>query len=202
MATGDVFIVDDNPHNLALLSKILGSAGYRVRAANRGRRALEMIQALPPDLVMLDVMMPEMDGYEVCQRLKADPATREIPVMFISALSEAMDKLRGFAEGAVDYVTKPFDAAEVLARVDTQLRLYRLQRDKNRFLGMAAHDLRSPLTVLVGYSEFLAQTPLTDEQRDFVDQIRTTTRFMQALVSDLLDLSAIEAGRLQLNLEE
>jgi two-component system sensor histidine kinase/response regulator len=216
MDRGDVFLVDDNANNLALLSSILKSAGYRVRAVNGSRRALGMIEALPPELILLDVMMPELDGYAVCEQLKQREATRHVPVIFLSALSEGLDKVRAFAVGGVDYVTKPFDAAEVLARVDTQLRLFRLQKDlaernreleemaelKNRFLGMAVHDLRSPLTVVGGYAEFLTLTALSAEQRDFVDRIRSTARYMESLVGDLLDLSAIESGRLQLRLEE
>ena len=213
---GDVFIVDDNPNNLTLLATILRGAGHRVRAANSGRRALETVEALPPELVMLDVSMPDMDGYEVCQRLKAMPGLKAVPVIFTSALAEAVDKVRGFAAGGVDYVTKPFDRGEVLARVQTQLRVFRLQREllarnqelsalneeKNRLLGAVVHDLRTPLTVVAGYAEFLRLGVLDDEQRDFVEQILRTTGFMEALVDDLLDLSAIEAGSLQLRLEE
>jgi DNA-binding response OmpR family regulator len=129
MSKGDIFLVDDNANNLTLLYGILRNAGYQVRAANNGRRALETVGAFPPELVMLDINMPEMNGYEVCERLKAEPATRDIPVIFISALDDVFDKVRAFEVGGVDYVPKPFHAEEVLARVETQLNLFRLRRD-------------------------------------------------------------------------
>jgi DNA-binding response OmpR family regulator len=129
MSAGDVFIVDDNPNNLALLAGILRQAGYHVRAANDGRRALSMVGALKPELIMLDITMPGMDGFEVCRRLKADEALRDVPVIFISALDDVMDKVTAFKVGGVDYVTKPFEAAEVLARVESQLQIHRLRSE-------------------------------------------------------------------------
>jgi DNA-binding response OmpR family regulator len=129
MSKGDIFLVDDNPNNLTLLYGILRKAGYQVRAANNGRRALETVAAYPPELVMLDINMPDMNGYEVCERLKASEATRDIPVIFISALDDVFDKVRAFEVGGVDYVPKPFHAEEVLARVETQINLFRLRRD-------------------------------------------------------------------------
>jgi PleD family two-component response regulator len=129
MTCGDVFIVDDTPANLDLLAAILRDSGYDVRVANSGRRALRVVHAHPPDLVMLDIQMPEMDGYEVCRQLKADPATSAIPVIFISALDDVFDKVRAFRAGGVDYVAKPFQAEEVLARVETQMELVRLRRE-------------------------------------------------------------------------
>jgi DNA-binding response OmpR family regulator len=127
--SGDIFIVDDNPGNLALLAGILREAGYGVRAANDGHQALAAIGARPPDVVMLDIQMPVLDGYEVCRLLKAEPSTRDVPVVFISALDGVIDKVKAFAEGGVDYVTKPFEAAEVVARVENQLRILRLRRE-------------------------------------------------------------------------
>jgi PleD family two-component response regulator len=132
MTPGDVFIVDDTPANLDLLAAILRDAGYSVRVANNGRRALRVVGAHPPDLVILDIKMPEIDGYEVCRRLKTDPATSAIPVIFISALDDAFDKARAFGAGGVDYVAKPLQAEEVLARVETQLELVRLRREVER----------------------------------------------------------------------
>lgn len=123
----DVLIVDDNPTNLQLLSRILQDHGYRVRAVTSGARALASVQMLPPELILLDIRMPGLDGYEVCRRLKADPATEDIPVLFISALDEVSDKLQAFEAGGVDYITKPFQLAEVIARIETHLSLRRLQ---------------------------------------------------------------------------
>ncbi|MBK6313606.1 MAG: response regulator [Blastocatellia bacterium] len=125
---GDILVVDDNPVNLDLLSNMLQDRSYRVRVATNGRRALAAAKSRPPDLVMLDINMPEMDGYEVCRQLKADPVTADVPVIFISALDEAMDKVRAFEVGGADYVTKPFQFEEVLARIENQLKLSRLQR--------------------------------------------------------------------------
>jgi PAS domain S-box-containing protein len=125
----NILIVDDTPHNLRLLSQMLSEHGYQVRAALNGPRALAAVQATPPDLILLDIMMPEMDGYEVCNRLKADEHTRNIPVLFISALNETEDKVKGFGAGGLDYITKPFQLGEVLARVETHLKLSRLQRE-------------------------------------------------------------------------
>jgi eukaryotic-like serine/threonine-protein kinase len=129
---GDVLVVDDNPINLDLLSGMLSERQYRVRVATNGRRALAAARSVPPDLVMLDINMPEMDGYEVCRQLKADESTRDVPVIFISALDEAMDKVKAFESGGADYVTKPFQFEEVLARIENQLKLSRLQRDLER----------------------------------------------------------------------
>ncbi len=126
---GDIFIVDDNSINLAVLAGILQDGGFQVRAANTGRRALAMVALDPPELIMLDIQMPELNGYDVCLKLKANEATQSIPVIFISALDDVSDKVRAFEVGGVDYVTKPFHAREVLARVDAQIRLFRLQRE-------------------------------------------------------------------------
>ncbi len=123
-----IIVVDDIHANLHLLAEILGRAGYSVRPVPTGALALSSIQASPPDLVLLDIMMPEMDGYEVCAKIKGDPRTHDIPVIFISALHEIFDKVKAFELGGVDYITKPFHPEEVLARVSTHLALSRLQR--------------------------------------------------------------------------
>jgi len=124
-----VLIVDDTPANLHLLSRMLSLRGYKVRAANSGTRALAAIRANPPDLILLDIMMPEMNGYEVCEQLKTDEQTRDIPVIFISALDAMEDKIKAFTAGGVDYVTKPFQGKEVLARVKTHLALRSMQKN-------------------------------------------------------------------------
>ena len=124
----DILIVDDQPANLRVLAVILSKAGYRVRAAPDARLALEAIESKLPDLVLLDVKMPGMDGYEMCRRLKAAERSREIPVVFVSGAGEVVDKIQGFAVGGVDYIAKPFDSAEVVARVNTHVRLRQVQR--------------------------------------------------------------------------
>lgn len=125
---GDILIVDDTVANLEILTQFLTEAGYEVRPARNGKLALKLAQAAPPDLILLDIIMPDMDGYAVCEALKADERTCDIPVIFISALSEAFDKVKGFGVGAVDYVTKPFQYEEVLARVNTHLLLCQQQQ--------------------------------------------------------------------------
>ncbi|MCP4544060.1 MAG: response regulator [Chloroflexi bacterium] len=128
LIAGDILIVDDTPANLRLLSGMLGEQGYKVRLAPNGKLALMNAQAAPPDLILLDIKMPGLSGYEVCEQLKADPRTRNIPVIFISALDQTEDKVKAFTLGGVDYVTKPLQVEEVLARVETHLKLRELQK--------------------------------------------------------------------------
>ena len=182
---GDILIVDDTIPNLELLSKLLTDNGYKVRAVPSGTMALTAAQAAPPDLVLLDVAMPGLDGYEVCARLKSDDRTRNIPILFISALDEDMDKVKAFEVGGVDYITKPFRAAEIVARIETHLNLQRLQdrlsqtnaqllaaneqlmqardealranRAKSIFLANMSHELRTPLNAILGYTELLQE---------------------------------------------
>jgi two-component system, sensor histidine kinase and response regulator len=117
---GNILIVDDTPDNLRLLSSTLIQEGYKVRSVINGAMALMGAQAAPPDLIVLDIKMPDMDGYEVCQRLKQLQQTREIPVIFISALDDVFDKVKAFNSGGVDYIQKPFHIEEVRARIENQ----------------------------------------------------------------------------------
>lgn len=128
-ASGDVFLVDDNPANVRLLAEVLKQAGHQVRASISAPRALETLRAHPPEVVLLDVTMPEMDGFELCRALKADPATCELPVIFISAHDTPDERVRAFRAGGADYVVKPFEPVEIVARVATQLRLSRLTKE-------------------------------------------------------------------------
>lgn len=123
-----ILVVDDNPDNVRLLSTILTEKGYQVRKALNGQRAIATVQEFPPTLILLDVMMPEMNGYEVCAKLKASPKTCSIPVIFLSALDDVLDKVKAFDVGAVDYITKPFQDKEVLARVANQLTIQSQQK--------------------------------------------------------------------------
>ncbi len=124
-----VMVVDDEPDNLRLLETMLREKGYEVRSFPRGRLALEAAALRPPDLILLDVNMPEISGYEVCERLKGDARLSEIPVLFLTALNETEDKVRAFRIGGVDFISKPFHFEEVYARVETQLKLHHLQRE-------------------------------------------------------------------------
>ncbi len=138
-----ILLVDDNPTNLQLLFETLDDRGYKLLIAKDGRAALSIAGKANPNLILLDIMMPEIDGYEVCRQLKANPATAEIPVIFLSALTDTKDKVHGLDLGAVDYVTKPFQPDEVIARVNTHLTVYRLKKEldeKNKEL-KEANDL-------------------------------------------------------------
>ncbi len=123
----DILVVDDTPANLQVLSGLLKDCGYKVRPVPGGNLALQAAQSLPPDLILLDIKMPDMDGFEVCRRLKAEPQLKDVPVIFISALNETIDKVQAFGVGGVDYVTKPFQFEEVAARVRTHLGLRQMQ---------------------------------------------------------------------------
>ena len=125
---GSVLIVDDTPENLTVLRQMLTEHGFHVRPAISGEIALKTVQTDLPDLILLDIVMPSMDGYEVCRKLKADEQTKHIPIIFISALNELKDKVKAFSEGGVDYITKPFQIEEVLVRVKTHMTLHSLQR--------------------------------------------------------------------------
>ncbi len=125
---GCIVIVDDNPQNLATLKQMLIDDGYDVRPAINGDTALVMIGKILPDLILLDIIMPDMDGYEVCRRLKADETTRNISVIFLSALDKSLDKVKAFEVGGVDYITKPFQIEEVLIRVKTHIELRNMQK--------------------------------------------------------------------------
>ena len=158
---GTILIVDDNPNNLEVLMGLLGHAGYKVRPALSGEIALRAVKANLPDLILLDVRMPGLDGYETCKRLKAEARSRDIPVIFISAMQDTEDKLAGFDAGGVDYVAKPFQAEEVLARVRAHIQLHRIQRqlesmveERTRKLAQSEARYRvlfedSPLAVVV-----------------------------------------------------
>ncbi len=124
---GDILLVDDRPDNLRLLLNILKDKGYKVRCVTNGAMALRVCLRHPPDLIFLDIQMPEMNGYEVCEQLKANPETAEIPVIFLSVIEETLEKVHAFNVGGVDYITKPFQVKEVVARVETQLQILRLQ---------------------------------------------------------------------------
>lgn len=160
-AQANILVVDDTPANLRLLVGILAEKGYTVRPARDGFQALSIAQNVSLDLILLDINMPEMDGYEVCSKLKADERTCEIPVIFISALSDVLDKVKAFDVGGVDYITKPFQVEEVLARVETHLALQHLQNSlqaKNDELTKTNQDLANTLQELKTTQEELIQS--------------------------------------------
>jgi two-component system sensor histidine kinase/response regulator len=214
-----VLIVDDTPANLELLSRMLERRGYKMRAAVSGQLALQAARNDPPDLILLDINMPEMNGYEVCAKLKSDEKLKDIPVIFLSALSETTDKVKAFGAGGVDYITKPFQFEEVEARVETHLELRRQKRqlqenyDKLRELEklrdslvhMIIHDLRSPLTGIYSYLELIRRTEKNTLSADAVcyiaEAMKAVTQMIQ-IVSDVLDTSKMEEGQMKLKVAE
>ena len=143
MTTESILLVDDNPTNLQMLFQLLEkSVGCKLLVAKNGETALTIARKTQPDLILLDIMMPGIDGFEVCRRLKADPVTSPIPVIFLSALDETADKVKGLQLGAVDYVSKPFQAEEVIARVNTHLTIHRLSREVQEQRDQLEHELK------------------------------------------------------------
>jgi signal transduction histidine kinase len=198
-----ILIVDDTPANVLLLVRMLGERGYTARSVLSGKLALQAARTEPPDLILLDINMPYMNGYEVCAQLKADPALQEIPVIFISALSETLDKVKAFRVGGVDYVTKPFQLEEVCARVQTHLRLRRLEKLRDDLTHMVIHDLRNPLSVIMGFLEVLeceAQS-LTPGARKLAALARLSAGELRTMISAILDVSKLEAGEMKLRRE-
>ena len=175
---GQIAVVDDTAANLHLLSNLLGNVGYDVRPFPRGAIALEGITYSPPDLILLDIQMPEMNGYELCQKLKANESTENIPVIFISALNETFDKVKAFQVGGVDYITKPFQAEEVLARVATHLELYQIKRQLQNTNSLQAEQLAAQNAQLLYLNQSLEQTN-QELQRNYAKLKQTQLQLIQ-----------------------
>ena len=207
-----VLVVDDTIENLRLLSSMLEDHGYEVRPVTNGRQALQAVERDPPDLILLDIGMPDMDGYEVCRRLRASERAHDVPVIFITAFTDTADKLRAFDMGGVDYITKPFQFEEVLARVNTHVTLRRaqvaladsyarlraLERLRDDLVHMIVHDMRSPLQVLLA-SLGLLEGPAAVLGKDSRDDLRTaigSSKELGRMVNNLLDVSRLEAGKM------
>ena len=214
-----ILMVDDNPVNLQVLNSMLKQSGWRPRPVTSGQLGLQAARNEPPDLVLLDVNMPEMNGYEVCEQLKADTRLAGIPVIFVSALGETMDKVRGFAVGGVDYITKPFQLDEVRARVTAHLELRRQRRElqasydklreserlRDSLVHMIVHDLRSPLTAISAYLQLFGQEAkekLGAETQEDIASAMHATRNMVRMINGILDVSKMEAQMMKLDLRE
>jgi two-component system sensor histidine kinase/response regulator len=204
-----ILLVDDSPENIRVLLEVLKD-DYQVVAAKDGHKALEIAAQLPhPDLILLDVLMPQMDGYEVCRRLKQQKLTRDIPVIFVTALAEDVSEERGFNAGAVDYITKPISPAIVRARVRTHLALkaaHQQLEEQNMALIEAAqlredverimqHDLKGPLTTIIGMPTLLLNKEnITAQQKETLKLIKDAGYLMLGMINRSLDLYKMEVG--------
>jgi two-component system, sensor histidine kinase and response regulator len=224
-----ILIVDDTIYNIQLLSLMLMRQGYKVQKATSGLEALDKVNQNLPDIILLDIRMPDINGYEVCIRLKANPVTKDIPIIFISSIEEPSEKVEAFSVGGVDYVSKPFQLIEVLARIETHLRLCSLQKKlreqneqlqlssevlsrslnherelsqmKTDFISVVSHEFRTPLTTIQSASELLEHYEWTkEEQVEQLHQIQSEVKHMTALMEDVLFLSRSNTNRVKLNL--
>ena len=196
-----VLVVDDTPENIDVLLGVLGTE-YIVKASRNGEKALKIARGEdPPDIILLDIMMPEMDGYQVCKRLKEDDATKDIPVIFITAKTAEEDEIKGFEIGGVDYITKPISPPVVLARVRAHLALMREKQLLQENLRLredveqiTSHDLKSPLTAIIGSPELIKYEPLTEDQLMLVNLIEASGYKMLNMINLSLDLYKMEKG--------
>lgn len=220
--SANILIVDDNEQNLSVLADMLSIRDYRVMTAINGQDALEAVQKYPFDIILLDIQMPYMNGYEVCRHLKTNEHSQEIPVVFISALNEVEDIVRGFEAGGVDYIAKPFQIREVLARVENHLMIARQrqalieknaeieslrQRDaeafhmlntmRDQFIYAATHDMKNPLFIISAYMGMLNQAPQVAQNAEllgYVQGIGDGVGKMQRLITVMLDLAQLQTG--------
>ena len=219
-----VLVVDDTPDNLHLLSNLL-SEDYKVKVAINGKIALTIAESdSPPDLILLDIMMPYMSGYEVCQQLKHNPKTMNIPVIFLTAKFEMEDEMKGLKLGAADYIVKPISPPIVLARVKNHL-MIKIMTDnlkeknvelenarivaekaslaKSEFLSSMSHELRSPLNAILGFSQLMESDspPPSPAQNERITQIISAGWHLLKLINEILDLAKIESGHVLLSQE-
>lgn len=215
MAT--LLLVDDTPENLDILTGILKDDGYRLKVATTGQEALDIAATALPDLVLLDVMMPDMDGFEVCRRFKNDQRLRNVPVIFVSALGDVKSKVRAFTGGGVDYVTKPFQPEELRARVATHLefrrqrrqlaesyeKLQNLERLRDGLVHMIVHDMRSPLTGIICMLGMLKAEMVDTRDGEWLagfNAALASANMLREMISSLLDVSRMEASKMPLDL--
>ena len=218
-----ILIVDDTRANLDVLCEFLDGEGYTVSLAPNGEVALRIASRMVPDLVLLDVMMPGIDGFEVCRRLKADAKTAEVPIIFITAEDETHRVVMGFDVGGIDYIKKPFRDREVLARVRTHLNVDRLTRElsdkngeleranaqiqvvsdrKSQFVPNLSHELRTPINAIIGFNRMVLRKEgekLSDQHRQNLGKALDAANNMLEMINDLLDLSKIEAGKMEIS---
>ena len=209
-----ILIVDDTPENIQVLGAQLRKHDYLINVAQNGQQALDSVAKTPPDLILLDIMMPVLDGFETCKRLKANPQTADIPVIFLSARVETEDVIKGLDLGGVDYVTKPFNPAELMQRVRTHVTIRDLQtslekrvdqlnraaktiermaRENEAFL---RHELNNAISPVLGYADLLVRKPDQDAEKRTVwaQRIKASVESIQGLFDSLRDLQAVERG--------
>lgn len=200
----NILIVDDVLANLRLLDHILREKGYKVRPVPNGTLALQVAEKEKPDLVLLDIMMPDIDGFEVCRRFKENPKLSDIPIIFISALNDTKDIVKALTSGGADYITKPFKAEEVRVRVATHLNIYFQQKElqkvnaqKDKFFSIIAHDLRGPFSSFLGVTQLLDEMLpelSRDEIRDFAVNMRSSATNLYSLLENLLQWAKNQQG--------
>ncbi len=220
-----ILVVDDDFTSREVLCDVLQEVGnYRVERADSGEQALQLLQHKEPELILLDVVMPGMDGYELCRRIKREPRLEFIPVLFLSAKEQADDLIEGYEAGAAGYIFKPFDGVVLLARIETHLKLGGLlkkerdlnceleakvaertaqlqnaNRAKDQFLATMSHELRTPLTNIIGNGELLLESELNAEQYELLRSMEGSGKHLLALINDILDLSKIESGKFEID---
>jgi two-component system sensor histidine kinase/response regulator len=210
-----ILLVDDELDNLTVLSALLAQQGYTVRRVLNGQKALNLLRSQePPALVMLDIMIPEMDGYEVCKQIKRDEKTQDISVIFLSALDEVKNKVKGFEVGGSDYITKPFESLEVMARVENQLGLRKLKQHiklesqlrqslikekeltelKRRIITTISHEYRTPLSVILTSAELLEHycDSENEKQQKHIKRIQQMVQHLSSLVNDVVLINEFE----------
>jgi two-component system, sensor histidine kinase and response regulator len=211
-----ILLVDDNFTNIELLQNILQKKGYEIAFASNGEQALEMVPKLKPNLILLDIMMPGIDGFETCQKLKQNKATQDIPIIFISAKNRPEDIVEGFEVGGIDYITKPFNINEVLVRVGTHLKIQRLiaqkekaeekatayaqelkrsNKDLEDFAHLASHDLRSPLQKIIAFGDLLKEqsSGMNEKAKDYLERMQKSSLRMKNFIDDLLEYSRVSS---------
>jgi two-component system, sensor histidine kinase and response regulator len=201
-----VLIVDDIPSNIKILAAII-KEDYEILIATSGQKALEVIAAHEVDLILLDVIMPDMDGYEVCKILQESDKTRQIPIIFITASNSPEDEIRGLDLGAVDFITKPINPPIVKARVKTHIELCKSRLAamaanlaKSQFIATMSHEIRTPLNGIMGLASLLQSSALSSLQLHRLQQIQNSGTALLHTLNDILDLSKIEANMMELEL--
>ncbi len=207
-----ILVVDDNPQNIQVIGNILRECGYKISIAMNGKEALNFVSKTIPDLILLDIMMPEMDGYETCEKLKQNDATKDIPVIFLSAKVEVDDIVKGFELGGVDYVTKPYKREELLARVKTHLRLRKTERQlleligmKDRLFSIIGHDLRGPLgTLMMMMDTFIdPNSRYTEEDmKKYMVMMKDSSKTAYTLLENLLNWARSQQNLVQFSPEK